>query len=309
MTAFQWLGPARRTRGALLLYVCAWGLATLYLGLAGGDWLFPALALLLFAIALPALAIRLTRQTRAPAVPVADPPTEAVALLIYVLVFYAIFVLGWLFSQINDVFAADPAHTIVLLVVKLIVHVALPSMLLLALGSPVRALWDTGLGRKGLLPSFAVFAPLLFILVAAVTPSLSRIAATGLSPVQALPFVAGAWLWMSVQAGLCEEYLFRACLQSRLTAWFASPALGLALTAIIFALAHAPGIYLRGGPGTSGWSGDPLQVAAFTIATLSPLAILLGILWLRTRSLLLIALLHGAIDALPHSAALIGMWR
>jgi len=32
-------------------------------------------------------------------------------------------------------------------------------------------------------------------------------------------------------------------------------------------------------------------------------------MWLRTRSLLLIVLLHGAIDALPHTAEIIGLWR
>ena len=57
-----------------------------------------------------------------------------------------------------------------------------------------------------------------------------------------------------------------------------------------------------------GWSTDPIQVAAFTIATLSPLSVSLGLLWARSRSLLLVVLVHGAIDALPHTAEMARIW-
>ena len=113
---------------------------------------------------------------------------------------------------------------------------------------------------------------------------------------------------MSVEAGLCEEFLFRACLQSRLTAWLRSPATAIVVTSILFGLAHWPGLYLRGGPGVDGWSTDRVQVAAFTIATLSPLSVSLGLLWARSRSLLLVVLVHGAIDALPNTAELVRIW-
>jgi hypothetical protein len=38
----------------------------------------------------------------------------------------------------------------------------------------------------------------------------------------------------------------------------------------------APGPYLRDGLGVGGWSADPVQVIAFTIATLSQLSLLFG---------------------------------
>jgi membrane protease YdiL (CAAX protease family) len=41
---------------------------------------------------------------------------------------------------------------------------------------------------------------------------------------------------------------------------------------------------------------------------LSPLSIALGVLWARTRSLLLIVLVHGAIDALPFTAEFVRLW-
>lgn len=58
----------------------------------------------------------------------------------------------------------------------------------------------------------------------------------------------------------------------------------------------------------SRWSSDPLQVAAFTIATLAPLSVALGLLWARSRSLLLVVVVHGAIDALPATSAFVRIW-
>jgi uncharacterized protein len=73
-------------------------------------------------------------------------------------------------------------------------------------------------------------------------------------------------------------------------------------------LAHAPGLYLRGKPGVDGYSTDPLQVVAFTVALLSPIALLFGTLWARTRSLLLIVLLHATVDVLPNLAEFVRTW-
>jgi membrane protease YdiL (CAAX protease family) len=78
--------------------------------------------------------------------------------------------------------------------------------------------------------------------------------------------------------------------------------------AVLFALAHVPGLYLRGHPGVDGYSADPIQVIAFTIAVLSPVAVLFGTLWARTRSLLLIVLLHAAVDVLPNMNDFVRIW-
>ena len=87
-----------------------------------------------------------------------------------------------------------------------------------------------------------------------------------------------------------------------------SPAAAIVVTSLLFGLSHWPGLYLRGNPGVDGWSTDPIQVAAFTIATLSPVALAVGLLWARTRSLLLVVLVHGAIDALPNTAEFVRIW-
>ncbi len=88
-------------------------------------------------------------------------------------------------------------------------------------------------------------------------------------------------------------------LQTRLAAVLRSEVGAVAL-GFRFALAHVPGLYLRGEPGVDGYSTDLLQVAAFTIATLSPIAILFGVLWTRTRSLLLVVLPDAVVNFLPN---------
>jgi hypothetical protein len=51
-----------------------------------------------------------------------------------------------------------------------------------------------------------------------------------------------------------------------------------------------------------------VQVTAFTAAVLSPVALLFGTLWARTRSLLLIVLLHAAVDVLPNLHDFVRTW-
>ena len=80
------------------------------------------------------------------------------------------------------------------------------------------------------------------------------------------------------------------------------------ITSVLFGLGHAPGLFLRGEPGVDGWSTDPLQVVAFTIATLAPLSLFVGFLYARTRSLLLCVLVHGAIDFLPNLPEFLKTW-
>jgi membrane protease YdiL (CAAX protease family) len=221
-------------------------------------------------------------------VPVARPRIEAAALLLYLL-FYAFVVLGWAMGAVKAAVPPGQAQELATLALKLLVHVVGPIGLLLLLRAPIRAMFDTGLSRPGFWPTLIVLGAILLGLLAVVSPSLSQIAALGLAPPALALGIVGAFVWIALEAGLCEEFLFRAALQSRLAALLEAPAAAIVVTSLLFALAHAPGLYLRGTPETDGWSTDPLQVAAFTIATLSPISILFGILWARTRSLLLVA--------------------
>jgi membrane protease YdiL (CAAX protease family) len=97
-------------------------------------------------------------------------------------------------------------------------------------------------------------------------------------------------------------------LQTRLAAVLKTEAGAVVTGAVLFALAHAPGLVLRGHPGVDGYSPDPVQVIAFTIGVLSPVAVLFGTLWARTRSLLLIVLLHASVDVLPNLSDFVKTW-
>ena len=297
----------RSTLQALLAYLTIWCLAVAYLAATGGDWTFPFASLLIFGAAFSAVIWLVTRKMDAPPVPVASPQHESVALLLY-LVVYAVLLVGFGLGAIKEAIPGGQTQELTVLAYKLAIHVALPVAIILAMGGTVRALFDPGHRRKGFWLALLVLSAAMFALLALVSPSLRQIAELNLSPAAALPWIFASWVWLSLEAGLCEEFLFRACLQSRLTAWLQSPAGAIFLTSILFGLAHWPGLYFRGGPGVDGWSTDPIQVAAFTIATLSPLSVSLGLLWARSRSLLLVALVHGAIDALPGTTEFVHIW-
>ena len=292
---------------ALLAYLLIWGASTAYLAASGGDWVFPFASLVIFGLIFSSAIWFLTRKMNAPAVPVNQPARESIGLLAY-LAIYAVLLIGIWLGTVKEAVPEGPVQEWAVLGYKLLIHVGIPAAIILALGGAVRPLFDGGRDRKGFWPTLVILSAMMFGLLALVSPSLKQIAALNLDPAWALFWVLASWAWLSIEAGLCEEFLFRACLQSRLTAWMRSPVAGIVVTSILFGLAHWPGLYFRGGPGVDGWSTDPVQVAAFTIATLSPLSISLGLLWARSRSLLLIVIVHGAIDALPHTAEMVTIW-
>lgn len=149
---------------------------------------------------------------------------------------------------------------------------------------------------------------IILALLSVISPSLGEIAATN-TPVPALAWIAPAsFVWIAIEAGLNEEFLFRGVVQTRLSAFFRSPWAGVIATSILFGLAHAPGLFFRGGPGVDGWSTDPLQVIAYTIGVLTPISLLFGLIYARTKSLLLVVLLHGLVDVLPNMSEFIGIW-
>lgn len=292
---------------ALVAYLLVWGVSTAYLAVSGGDWVFPFASLIIFGLVFSGVIWFLTRKMNAPAVPVARPARESHALIAY-LALYAVLLIGIWLGELKELIPAGQNQEWAVLGYKLLIHVGIPVAIIMSLGGAIRPLFDSGIGRKGFWTTLIVLSAMMMGLLALVSPSLKQISALNLDPAMTLFWVLASWAWLSIEAGLCEEFLFRACIQSRFAAWLSSPVAGIALTSVLFGLAHWPGLYFRGGPGVDGWSTDPFQVAAFTIATLSPLSVSLGLLWARSRSLLLVVLVHGAIDALPHTAEMVRIW-
>jgi uncharacterized protein len=296
-----------RSAAVVAVYLLLWTAATCYLAAKGADWTLPTISLVVFGAALPLLGIALTRRAVPPPVPVARPTLELCALLVF-LAIYAVGFLGWGMSATRAALPAGREQELLVLAVKLLVHVAAPALLLAALGAKVAPLFNSGLKAPGFWLPLLVLGAVILGLLCVVSPALSEIEALHASAATLAWAAPATFLWLAIEAGLCEEFLFRAVLQTRLAAVLKTEAGAVVTGAVLFALAHVPGLYLRGHPGVDGYSSDPVQVIAFTIGVLSPVAVLFGTLWARTRSLLLIVLLHAAVDVLPNMPEFIHTW-
>jgi membrane protease YdiL (CAAX protease family) len=211
-------------------------------------------------------------------------------------------------SAARAAFPEGPEHELLVMGLKLLAHVVLPAAILMALGARLLPLVQMGLSGRKFWRTLIVIGAIFVGLSCVITPSLNEIAETK-APVSVLAWAAPAsFVWIAIEAGLNEEFLFRAVLQTRLSALFRSAWAGVIVTSLIFGLVHAPGLFLRGGPGIDGWSSDPLQVVAYTIAVLAPLGLLAGLIYARTKSLLLVILVHGMLDWLPNLADFIRVW-
>ncbi|MBI3437154.1 MAG: CPBP family intramembrane metalloprotease [Proteobacteria bacterium] len=297
----------KQARLAAAVYLAVWGGAVLYLARTGGGWTDAVMVFAIFGVALTGVAWLLTRGIEAPSIPVKRPALESGVLLVY-LALYAVLFLVFGMSWARHVLPPGREQELLVMALKLSVHVLLPCLLLLALGAKLRPLFQAGLRGRAFWRTLIVLGAIFLVLLANISPSLQQIAETHAS-LSLLAWAAPAsFVWIALEAGLNEEFLYRAVLQTRLAALLKSPAAGVTVTALLFGLAHAPGLYLRGGPGVDGWSHDPLQVVAYTIATLSPMGVLFGVIYMRTKSLLLAVLLHGVVDGLPNLAGFIQTW-
>ncbi|MBV9990794.1 MAG: CPBP family intramembrane metalloprotease [Alphaproteobacteria bacterium] len=285
-------------------YAVAWAAAVAY----GGD-MEDALPLAVVAgIVLPAIAWGLTRKTGAPAIAVARPTVELGAVMVW-LAIYAVVVLGFLFTTIKQTIPPGTReHELVMLAVKLTVHVAIPALLLKALGARLAPLVQARFGAPGVPATLVVMGALLIGLVALASPSLENIAELHLPPATLAWAIPATFVWMALEAGVCEEFLFRAVLQTRLAAFLRSEAGAVVIGALLFGLAHVPGLYLRPDTSHDTIAGGLPGVIAYAVGTLSPIGILFGVLWARTRSFALVVLLHACVDVLPNTTDFIRTW-
>lgn len=290
-------------------YAALWGGFVAYLFAQGSEsWFTAVLVAAIFGLALSGIAWLLTRGAAAPPIEVSRPALESGAVLLYLALVYAVLFTGYGMSAARAALPAGPQQELLVMALKLAAHIVLPALLLVALGAKLTPLLQAGLKGRKFWRTFIVLGAAILALLCVVSPSLSEIAATN-TPAAKLALVAPvSFVWIAVEAGLNEEFLFRGVVQTRLTAFFRSSWAGVIATSVLFGLAHAPGLFLRGGPDVDGWSTDPLQVIAYTIGVLTPISLLFGLIYARTKSLLLVVLLHGLVDVLPNMAEFIQIW-
>ncbi|HEX4641617.1 MAG TPA: CPBP family intramembrane glutamic endopeptidase [Chthoniobacterales bacterium] len=119
-----------------------------------------------------------------------------------------------------------------------------------------------------------------------------------------------AFVWLFIETGLVEEFFFRGLVQTRCAAWFKSEVSGVALMALLFGLAHAPGFILRHAGLEEAIGPDPsaADAIAYAIVILSVGGIFFGIVWARTKNLWAVMFIHAATDLLPNLKGFVVTW-
>ncbi|MDO9510481.1 MAG: CPBP family intramembrane metalloprotease [Bacteroidales bacterium] len=119
------------------------------------------------------------------------------------------------------------------------------------------------------------------------------------------------YIWLLFEVGLVEEFFFRSLVQSRLAVLTQSELGGIFLSGILFGLAHAPGIYMRGGGTLDNLGPNPslIMSVGYSILVLSVAGFFLSIIWSKTRNLWLVMAIHAFIDLLPGIHEFVNTWK
>jgi len=232
---------------------------------------------------------------------VREPGRELQLLLLY-MVPLAVFI-AYGFGAIHGWVPGEPADSLVILVAKLALFVAIPAWLMISrFGYSMRELAPLSLPTSHIL-AFVGVGALLLVFQSVAGRGLRDIAAAKVSGdtlLYGMPFV---FVWLALEVGVVEEFFFRVLLQSRLSAKLRSELGGIVLMALLFGLVHAPGLYLRTSVTQEGLSGHPSiwMAIGYSIVITSVAGFFLGVLWARTRNFLVLILVHAAADLLPNT--------
>jgi uncharacterized protein len=303
---------------ALIAYVLAYAGSLFVLSRAPGFEAGESLAVLLvFGVGCSVVAWLATIGVRPVRYRVARPRAESLAILGY-LVLFAVLVLGYAFTAMKAAVADGRPEELAMLALKLATMVALPAWIVTRFGhswrevflGDARGFLRPLLADRRLLRALLVMFAAMFLLQWFVGRGPAAIRALDAPMWMLAVGVPLAFLAMSLEAGLCEEFLFRTLLQTRLAAWLRSETAAIFAMSLLFGLAHAPGYVLRGAHLMEGMSGPPdaLAAAAYSIVVVSPIGLMFGVLWARTRSLALVVLVHGFTDLIPNLAPFVETW-
>jgi len=266
----------------LVLYLTTLGLLVRY---EQFDFLEPLFALVLMGGGFTLIAWLLTRRSEA--LPVSEPPRGILPYLLVVTAFVT-----WGLGALPEM---QPLRDVLAMVTKLLVFVAVPWILF------DRAKPLLRMNRRDWMITIAMSAVLiLFQFAFGRGPGV--IAEAHLPMGTLIAAVVFAFVWLAIEAGLVEEYFFRRLLQTRLESLTRSRAGGIVITALLFGLVHAPGLYLRPSHTGEDFASPPslLFAIGYAIVILSPSGFFLGVLWTRTRNLGIVVAVHAATDLIPN---------
>jgi len=269
----------------------------------------PLLVLVVVGICFSGLAWWFTRHVNPLPFTIRRPGRETAFLACY-LIGAAAFI-AWGFNAIETGVPSEPLRSVVLLAAKLAVFVLLPLALFhqlwgysfrefLVIGPELLQHWKPALWMSLVLIMFQL----------AFGRGLSEIRHSGVPMWGLIMGIPACYIWLLVEVGLVEEFFTRSLLQSRLSAWLHSEAGGIVLASLLFGLAHAPGLYYRTGKTLEAVGPHPswLMAIGYSVVVVSVPGLFMGVLWSRTRNLLLLMTVHAAGDLVPQLAPMLKTW-
>jgi len=281
------------------------------LTLIGGQSVIEPLFILgIFGLALPGIAYLICRK----AVPIpirveiSRRETQTLAAYVLFMVVYLTWGSDWIDGIIYNLVVETPkVDLVVTLVKKVFFFVVIPFSLFAKLfGYSLKDFgftgdWSAILSRRHVAVLFAVSTTL--VAVQLLLGQGAKALGSGEFAVSTM-VIGGAiyFVWLLVEVGLVEEFFFRGLVQSRMTAIFNSEVAGIFAMALIFGLAHAPGLYLRGAGEITALGTEPslLAAASYSIVILSVAGLVFGVVWALTRNIYILMVMHAVGDLLPN---------
>jgi uncharacterized protein len=286
--------PGTHVGAYFVLWVAVFMLLRIFEGFEASEALA---ALVILGVIFPALAMLATRRVSALPHVVRQPGIETAVLLMYLVV------IAWvLVSGFGRGIKTEPLHSVVLLGVKLVVFVAIPAAITLALGHyRIAELMPILLRWRELRP--ALWMSLAALLMQCLLGRGLHDIREAHLPVWALAVATPlSFAWLMIEVGVVEEFFFRVLLQERLAAVLRSPWGGLVVAAVLFGLLHAPGFYLRPAATQEALGSHPslFMALGYSIVLTSLAGLFLGVLWMRTKNFAVLVIVHAAGDLLPN---------
>ena len=273
-------------------------------------------AFLILGVGFSLLAWLLTRNLQTPFHKPAFK-NEIWVLILFVLwiVFYITYG-GKLINQLlpKEWIVNEQANSFIIFFRKLLFFVVVPFLIYKGFGFSLK---DFGFSNPSL-KTFSRQSILIFIVLSIAALLFQYFLSEGSKPLldgqfSSLQLIKGlplCFLYLLFDAGLIEEFFFRGLLQSRLSILLKSTTGGIIISAIIFGLVHAPGLYLRGASSEGISNQMPfLFFASYTIAYMSIAGIFLGIVYSKTKNLWLVMAIHAMVDLFPNLPDFIQTWH
>jgi membrane protease YdiL (CAAX protease family) len=301
--------------GGLILYACAFAVL---LRNKSFDASGTVVVLIVFGLLFPLIGWLATRRA-IPLLISVEPSKYQLVVLIGYIIILSIYLIGgpqWIDQHLPSPWI-DSARIkfFITLAKKLLVFVAIPfAIFRYGFGYRIR---DFGIQREGLRALCRSHLPVVLVVGGAFVAFQYFFSGGGaafrhgnFTIYQLLLGLPLCFIWLFIEAGLVEEFFFRALIQSRLAAAFRSEVSGIVLMSLVFGLAHAPGFIFRHAGEVEGLGSNPsaLDAIAYSIVVLAISGVTFGVIWARTKNLFAVMLIHAAGDLLPNFGDFAQTW-